>query len=289
MSLFRGILLGALGVSVAAIPAGALPQPPETTHPAASARAGVQVLQMNLCNTGTEKGCYAGGQSIAEAVALINSVDPTVVTVNEICERDLTTLASALGGIANALFEPVWNTRTSSVVRCANGDASGDAVLVSSDHPVQAVTSGRYSSESNPAQARVYACVHAGPPGATFYACVTHLALNSATALSQCRQLLGTIVPGFKAKVGVDAPAVVAGDFNLRDPAQGCLPSRAFSRTSDGAVQNVVAEEPLAPESSEVLPMRHTDHPALVVRLAEAATAIPTTNPAPHGTVTLAL
>jgi endonuclease/exonuclease/phosphatase family metal-dependent hydrolase len=230
-----------------------------------------QVLQMNLCNTGNERMCYRDGRSIAEAVQIIASVAPDVVTVNEVCEDDMVELAAALGGTTNVHFEPIRNSRTEEVVRCADGEPSGDAVLLSPAHPLRAESSGRFSTENTPNQARVFTCVQAGTGDSVFYACATHLSLNNDTSVNQCRELMTEIVPAFRTATGVAAPVVVGGDFNLRDTggrtAQECLPDATYIRSDDGEVQNVVAESPFRLGGTEVLPMQQTDHPALVVRL----------------------
>lgn len=233
--------------------------------PVAAADETFQVLQMNLCNTGTDRPCHEDGRSIPEAMELIEELSPDVVTVNEVCERDVAELAEALGRTASYRFEPVLNGKN--ILNCTNGDPQGDAVLLAPEYPVAASTGGRFARESNTSMTRVYACVRTSSSAGAFSACVTHLALNNDTALAQCRELLEEVVPEFGA--GRDTPAVVGGDFNLRagtaKDVQGCVPD-GYSRVGDNEVQHVMAAEDFALLGGDIIEMEYTDHPALLVR-----------------------
>ena len=60
--------------------------------------------RMNLCDSGLA-GCYTG-RSVGEAAAVIRAVTPDLVTVNEVCRDDLTTLQQALANGASAATSP---------------------------------------------------------------------------------------------------------------------------------------------------------------------------------------
>jgi hypothetical protein len=66
--------------------------------PAANAQTTLRVLQMNLCNSGLA-GCYEGGRSINEAYNRITGQRPDIVTLNEICSRDVARLWEAMASV----------------------------------------------------------------------------------------------------------------------------------------------------------------------------------------------
>jgi hypothetical protein len=212
------------------------------------------VLQLNLCDSG-QAGCYAGGAAIPEAAGVIRDTRPDVVTLNEICRRDLAALAPALDAAAYTAFQSVYDP-AGAPYRCVNGDDFGIGVIAripagatpsvrGGKHPVQI---------DRPDELRSWACVTL--PGRQV--CVTHLVDGHPdTALAQCRWLLAR----------VRAPAVVAGDLNLTAGGiGGCVPA-GWSRQGDGGVQWVLAAADTPPAGSRVIRLRHTDHPALLATL----------------------
>jgi endonuclease/exonuclease/phosphatase (EEP) superfamily protein YafD len=212
----------------------------------------LRVLQMNLCNSGLA-GCYTG-RSVATAADVIRAQAPDVVTVNEVCQADVAVLAR--GG--PSAFRAVLDSRTGGATRCRNGDAYGIAILTR--RPVSRVTGGTYATQNpNDPEQRAWLCVDTGD----ISACTTHLdARSTAVARSQCRYLLGTVLPAMR------SPVVLAGDLNLRAGVRNCL-SADERNADDGGFQNVVVTGTFAITSTRVLDMRSTtDHPGLLVTLA---------------------
>ena len=196
----------------------------------------LRVLQMNLCNSGLA-GCYTG-RSVATAADVIRAQAPDVVTVNEVCQADVAVLAR--GG--PSAFRAVLDSRTGGATRCRNGDAYGIAILTR--RPVSRVTGGTYATQNpNDPEQRAWLCVDTGD----ISACTTHLdARSTAVARSQCRYLLGTVLPAMR------SPVVLAGD----------------RRTDDGGVQNVVVSAQFGITAELRIDMQATtDHPGLLVTL----------------------
>jgi endonuclease/exonuclease/phosphatase family metal-dependent hydrolase len=237
----------------------------------------IQVLQMNLCNSG-RAACYRQGQSIPEAKKLIVSVSPDILTVNEICERDMGELAQALGGTKNVLFAPAYNRQALDDVRCTNGDRYGVGLLLNESQSINGSTVGIYDHQDSTTEQRVYGCVWSIHGRSRFYACTTHLAVADGSAMAQCRELMDRRLPGFQSSIRSgapqdgDAPAVVAGDLNLTyapgsaHNVQDCVPD-GFFRKGDGDVQHVIAENDFVFAGSRSNRMTYTDHPGWLVRL----------------------
>jgi len=227
------------------------------------------VLQMNLCNSGAA-GCFTG-RAVAQAASVIRAERPDVVTLNEICQSDIDELARTLtgargGGTVLTAFEPAFSARTGQKVRCYNGQEYGVGLLVRmpGKDPSYVREGGRYPTQGRGEQ-RVWLCLYVV---ASLQACTTHLALGvNGTSLAQCQYLLGTAIPAMRLK-GEPLPTVVAGDLNLgAADALPCLPLH-YSRTDDGAVQQVMASAGLVIGSSRTIDMRGaTDHPGLLVAL----------------------
>ncbi|MEO3745530.1 hypothetical protein [Plantactinospora sp. B5E13] len=98
----------------------------------------------------------------------------------------------------------------------------------------------------------------------SYYACTTHLTYSATSmALRQCRQLLEVEIPAMRAAVGSPAPALVAGDLNLRlDGTQGvrdCVPAD-HRHLGDGNVQHLITNGDVGLGPARRYPMRHTDH-----------------------------
>jgi endonuclease/exonuclease/phosphatase family metal-dependent hydrolase len=228
------------------------------------------VLQLNLCNSGLAS-CYAQGRSIPEAQELIRAVGPDVVTVNEICERDLQPLAQALGRTGmrqNWNFVPTRNRQAQDYTRCRNGDRFGVAVLWRADNRTD--RGGRswvYSRQDDETELRVLACTRFD----RFNACATHLSPDKPTGSAQCQELT-KLFGRWKSEPGNSAPTVIAGDFNLRyasgsaHDVQNCLPPGHF-RKGDGDVQHVMADDRFGFVRIRSFDLEHTDHPGLLLTL----------------------
>lgn len=232
-----------------------------------------RVLQMNLCNGGDEPGCYRQGRAVQEAVTLIASVAPDLVTVQEVCRRDVDELLPALAAASSREVVSAFTAgrhTDGEPLTCPDGDELGVGVLLATPTAEHQVFSGHYVTQSVRDDLRPYACLYAV---AYRYACVTHLTpVNRSVALEQCAELLDEIVPAMQVEVGADLPTVVAGDLNLRerDDAESvdtCVPGD-YTRRGDGDVQHVVASRDASFLDSRTEPMEYTDHPALVAVLA---------------------
>ncbi|HEY8471669.1 MAG TPA: endonuclease/exonuclease/phosphatase family protein [Natronosporangium sp.] len=263
-------LLAAAGLLAGSRAAGGAPEGPGRPVRALP----VEVLQMNLCNSGIA-GCYTG-RSVATAAEVIREQRPDVVALNEICEPDLAALRPAMaeafpGATVLATFQPAYDRRTASDFQCGNGSRYGVGLLLRVPAPYQGhITYGGLFPDQDPndPEERAWACLRA--EGA-FYACTTHLAYTSNdVALTQCRYLFGTAIPAAHDGDGY-LPTVVAADLNL--PASGpvsvrsCLPA-GYRLEGDGAVQHVVATNDFGIRTSRLIEMHgSTDHPSLLVGL----------------------
>jgi hypothetical protein len=244
-----------------------LPLPPATPF---------RALQLNLCNSGYA-GCFQDGQSIPEGANVIRQVVPHVVTLNEICEDDIT--AELLPAMHETwpndyvfwVFSPAASRGSGGPVTCTDGQRYGVAIL---GHVPAASWAGfefagdRLSNQSDDDEQRAWACASAND---NYYACVTHLENdNGDVALAQCNELMNPIVPQFWGAHGGERPTVVGGDFNLtfngNPDVQDCVPP-AWYRKGDGDVQHIMATANLVFDSSELLPMELTDHDAWLVRM----------------------
>jgi endonuclease/exonuclease/phosphatase family metal-dependent hydrolase len=242
-----------------------------------SAAAGtrVRVLQMNLCNSGIA-GCYTG-RAVAEAAAVIRTTSPDLVTLNEVCRNDVTTLERVLseaetrGDAVESAFQPAADRRTAAAFRCRNGQPYGIGLLarIPSHGHGYAIHAGIYPiQDTSDPEERAWLCLDTSD----IVACTTHLASTKPTvALAQCRYLLDTAVPTAR-RQGRDEPTVLGGDLNLRPhhvlDVRSCLPA-GYVQTNDDGTQYVIASPDLAVSSRTTIGMnRTTDHPGLLGTLA---------------------
>jgi hypothetical protein len=249
---------------------GAPPGPPTT--PADGGPAGpVRVLQLNLCNSGIAA-CYTG-RSVAEAVTVIRTETPDLVTLNEVCQDDVSTLERALGravpggGVVSA-FQAARDRETGEAYRCSNGQQFGNGIV--SRRPLvpgSEVGSGIYPMQDpvDPEE-RSWVCLEVATPAVA--ACTTHLSyITREVTVAQCRHLFGTIIEGMRARDGAP-PLVLGGDLNLgpgNSPGlRSCLPAGS-TPVDDGNVQLVVATPEFVVDSSRTIELRETDHPGLLV------------------------
>jgi len=217
----------------------------------------LNVLQMNLCNSGWA-GCYTG-RAVAEAAIVIAAERPDVVTLNEICRRDVDTLARAVGPGAAVSFQPAVDRRVGDPIPCRDGEPYGIGLVVR--RPVDRTGRGDTYPIQDPLgpEGRAWLCA---PSANGFVACTTHLvATNPLIALAQCRHFFTTVVPAFP------GPVVVGGDFNLGSLST-CLPT-GYADGSDGGVQHVAVAGVAGPSRNRLIDMAGTtDHPGLSVTLA---------------------
>jgi endonuclease/exonuclease/phosphatase family metal-dependent hydrolase len=221
-------------------------------------RQAIRVLQMNLCDSGIAS-CFST-RVVQRAAGVIRDERPDVVTLNEVCEQDVSVLGRTMGevgspGIVVWAFRAVPDRRTGSATHCVNGQAFGVGLVVRLRAESHAVTSGEYPEQdlSDP-EIRVWLCISGS---SDFIACTTHLANNRPAAEAQCRYLLNAVL-------GAGAQTVISGDFNLPQPP---VPP-GLRIAGDSAMQHVVVTDGFAIWSSRAIGMAGTtDHPALLVRL----------------------
>jgi hypothetical protein len=232
-----------------------------------------RILQLNLCNSGFAA-CYDDGLSIPEGVSVIQANNPDVVTLNEICQGDLTALANAMtasfsGQTIISAFKAAGDSRTNAPYKCKNMQDYGIGLLmrVPAIYAGHEVVSGLYTTQdTSSAEQRAWLCVRAT---GNFTACTTHLATVGSVALAQCQDLMNNIIPTVRGDA-VNAATIMSGDLNLRfngtPNAQDCVPSGYF-RKGDGSVQHVLATMDFTFSTSNATTMTHTDHPAWFVEV----------------------
>jgi hypothetical protein len=229
-------------------------------HAQAPTAGSFDVLQLNLCNSGFED-CYSAGRSVDSAIALIQQRRPDVVTLNEICARDITRMTNETGYLWE--FTPIGDKTTGRPYAC--GDGRGDygiAILTHPDLGAPGVPVERqYTAQDGGNEQRVLLCV----PYSKVAACTTHLAASNAQiAAEQCLELSGIAT-------ALGAETVIGGDLNLRSggnpDVQACVPG-GWYRKDDGSVQHVFAMNTFRFERAEILPIDGTDHPGLLVETA---------------------
>ncbi len=254
--------------------AGVLAGSPALTA-ARATREPLRVLQMNLCDSGIAE-CYTG-RSVAQAATVIHTAMPDVVTVNEVCESDVSTLDQTLVGLYPSgtvmwAFRAASDRRTGGAYRCRDGQPYGIGLLahVPAANARYTTSSGIYPTQDHgDPEERAWLCLDAI---GSFYACATHLASTSPTvALAQCDYLLDTIIPNVHAQDGGYEPTVVGGDFNLSyrgtPDVQSCVPAN-YLRAGDGGVQDIVATTDFTFSPGTSIGMDGTtDHPGLLVTL----------------------
>ncbi|MGP4021633.1 endonuclease/exonuclease/phosphatase family protein [Saccharopolyspora sp. 5N708] len=215
------------------------------------------VLQLNLCNSGFED-CYSAGKSVDSAIAMIQQRRPDVVTLNEICARDITRMTNETGYLWE--FTPVGDKTTGSPYAC--GDGRGDYGIAILTHPdlgaAGTPVERQFAAQDDGNEQRVLLCV----PYSKAAACTTHLAANNAQiAAEQCRELSGIAT-------ALGAETVIGGDLNLLSggipDVQACVPD-GWYRKDDGSVQHVFAMNTFQFERAEMLPVDGTNHPGLLI------------------------
>ena len=219
-----------------------------------------RVLQLNLCHSGVA-GCFKGDAVMVKAAAVIKSVAPTLVTLNEVCRKDLPALAAETGAL-DFQFTPALKA-DDKPVKCKNGEDYGMGLLSWAAPKWGKATHGVYAAQSSMTERRVWLCM--GYEG--FVGCTTHLSTKGATALAQCKAL----VSGALAEAAAEGPALMAGDWNMKykgtPNAQDCVPA-GFYRKGDGTLQHVLASQEFAFVETIVIDMEgSTDHPGLEVRM----------------------
>jgi endonuclease/exonuclease/phosphatase family metal-dependent hydrolase len=238
----------------------------------------VRVLQLNLCNSGIAA-CHTG-RSIDEAAAAIRVETPDLVTLNEVCQDDVSTLERALadvvpGGGAASAFQAARDGTTGEAYRCRNGQQFGIGVVSRwPSVPGSSRDAGIYPDQDREdPEERAWLCLDVAARPAVSV-CTTHLAYTEQEVTkAQCGYLFGTVIAGMRTREGA-AALVLGADLNLgtadNPNLQSCLPAGSVS-VDDGDVQNVVATPEFVVDSSRTIDLRgSTDHPGLLVTLRPA-------------------
>ncbi|MGQ0778018.1 MAG: endonuclease/exonuclease/phosphatase family protein [Pseudonocardiales bacterium] len=250
----------------------------------------ITVLQLNLCNSGHAP-CYEEvnrNESVREAIDEIKKIEPKpdVITLNEVCRKDVTNIARATGyptdyDADHYNFFPVLRRNddgSTTNYKCTdNADGNdgqrtgyetedfGIGILVRNHgYPMTSYWAPYPESmqDTSSHEVRVMAC-------SEYYrlnlnVCTTHLVVGAeTTALKQC-EWLREIAANFAR----ERPTVVAGDFNLKydENVQKCVPE-SFFRKGDGNVQHVMASEHFEFVSMRKIPLKRTDHEGLMVTI----------------------
>ncbi len=265
---------GSVAVGPPARAAGA--SAPDRGAPAAP----VRVLQMNLCSSGIAA-CYTG-RSTARAAAVIRAERPDLVTLNEVCEDDVSALERAMaevapGGRAVSAFQAARNGRTGEPYRCRNGRQYGIGLV---SHwptvPGSATDAGIYPAQDrDDPEERAWLCLDVAAPGSADGAvsfCTTHLAYTKREVTNaQCRYLLDTVI-GAKRARDAAAPVVLGADLNLGSgdspDLRACLPADS-ARVDDGGQQHIMGTPEFVVAGSTRIDLADTtDHPGLLATLA---------------------
>ena len=276
-----GCLVGCLvGCTTMATGSDAVGSPPGPPTPAGGAPAApVRVLQLNLCSSGIAD-CYTG-RATAEAAAVIRAETPDLVTLNEVCQDDVSTLQRVLaevvpGGAVGSAFQPARDGRTGDPYRCRNGQPYGIGVVSRwPSVPASSAGGGIYPTQDRAdPEERAWLCLDVAATPAVAV-CTTHLAYTEReVAGAQCRYLFSTVIAEMRTREGA-APVVLGGDLNLGSgdspDLKSCLPA-GLALVDDGGQQHVVATPEFVVDSFQKIDMRGaTDHPGLLVTLAAQA------------------
>jgi hypothetical protein len=227
-----------------------------------SAGTTITVLQLNICHGGMA-GCYRGDAVLAKATEVIRSSKPQVLSVNEACAGDVDRLRPAMGP-ARALFVAARNLDGTPTL-CGDGDQYGNIIMVADGFAGTTEETGTYTAQyralDGHLELRSWACL----PAAELSACTTHLSSDNApTALAQCQDLMSRAA-------GYPRPAVILGDFNLKDqgsPSMRECDPPGFSRRGDGSVQHIYASDDLSFTQTTAIDMTGTtDHPGWLATL----------------------
>ncbi|MEU8083896.1 endonuclease/exonuclease/phosphatase family protein [Micromonospora sp. NPDC049101] len=265
----RALAVGCL-LAAAALPAG----PPVTSSTDSTGPTIVRVLQMNLCNSG-RAGCFTG-RAVHRAAEVISAEAPDLVTLNEICRDDVTTLEGVFATVHTgrrvvSAFQAAGDRPSGDDTRCRNGQPYGVGLLTrvrTTDTPPAVYRGIHPTQDLADPEERAWLCVDVD---GVLLACTTHLAnTGDGVALTQCRHLLDTILPTVRRRTG-HAPVLLGGDLNLRDggdpDVRSCTPP-GHQRIDDGARQHIVATTDIGLCCRRSVAMGGaTDHPGLLATL----------------------
>jgi len=242
------------------------------------------VLQLNLCNGGAAP-CYEEynrDEAVPEAISKIAKMEPKpdVITLNEVCRKDVATIARSTGYQADHrnFFPALRRSDDGSTTnhKCTNAvgkrgertgyknEDYGIGFLVRNHGDQVRNLSRAYTAQDTRSskEVRVMACAEYQE----LNVCTTHLVAKAdKIALEQCKELRE-----YAADHARRQPTVVGGDFNLKynegspTNVQKCAPG-GFFRKGDGNVQHVMASGHFEFVSRRIVQLDRTDHEGLAV------------------------
>ncbi|GGK19219.1 hypothetical protein GCM10010124_09720 [Pilimelia terevasa] len=209
------------------------------------------VLQVNLCNSGADKECYAQGKSVKATAELVREIEPQILTLNEACSKDVDALFEVMrrvnsGTMVHWSFSPIHYANGHHIM-CANGGHYGSAVIDSLDG-MSHYNSWAYTfkDQARGDERRLANCSMVNTKdNAGYFTCAVQMTeRDKATATAQCKQLVESIMDQVAGKS--DMPILSAGTFNIRatgkDSIATCMEDVADDYTTAGqGVQHVVA------------------------------------------------
>jgi hypothetical protein len=225
---------------------------------ASPAGAPYTLMQMNLCLSGFA-GCYgkvAYPAGVDEAVARIRAARPDAITLNEACRGDAARIARRTG--YHLRFSAV--TVSGKPLRCVRPGGRGRyGIAVLTRAAIVRADSADLVAQAG-AEWRRWLCVSTR---AGVDVCTAHLAMPRAANDAQCAELAAILGRRAAARA-----VVFGGDLNRR---RACAPPGAWTETDGSAgqapgLQSVAGAGALRMPAAKVVPFRHTDHDALLVR-----------------------
>jgi len=161
---------------------------------------GQSYLQFNMCGNACNHGDLAVVHNLEQT---IETDQPSVVTLNEMCANQFERLSGDLPGYAGR-FDPTGPV-------CTNGARYGNAILLRGSG-VEPVGSWQLPNPAGDETRRVM-CVRGRPAGVpSLVACVTHISFKAGNIGAQIDAVAGLL----RALPGED-PVLLGGDFNT-DP-----------------------------------------------------------------------
>jgi endonuclease/exonuclease/phosphatase family metal-dependent hydrolase len=227
-----------------------------------SASSAYTLMQMNLCLSG-RAGCYgkvAYPAGVEAAVARIRAAHPDAVTLNEVCRRDVARIARQTG-YRLRFSRVIYGGRKLRCVRPGGRGLFGNAVLT--EAAIDRTDTRDFKAQSGPERRR-WLCV---TTRVDVDVCTAHLNTRSPIEIAgndgQCAELAALLARRASART-----VIFGGDVNRRRP---CAPDGVWTRTDRSAnqapgLQHVYGSGALRSPSAEVVPAKHTDHDALLVR-----------------------
>jgi endonuclease/exonuclease/phosphatase family metal-dependent hydrolase len=258
MRLVRRLITGLVVVLVGCSPAVTDTSPLSAAPPTAGSTP-YSLLQMNLCLSGLAP-CLQYPEVVREAITVIGERSPDVVTLNEVCSRDVARIAEETG-YQRRFSTVLYGGRPLPCRAPSRRGVFGNAVLTASD--ITATVDRRFSAQSNDPEQRRWLCVATVQ---RVIGCTTHLSAPSevrTAVLRQCAELREVLTVWARR-----GPTIAAGDMNRFD---SCAPAGMWTHTDWGWAQKPGIQHAygtashLRAATSRTLPATYTDHDFLYV------------------------